>query len=87
MSIHRNLLKNDLDYVKSEVDKLDIGKLEITPVDLSRPSTVVKNEALKETEYDELVRNSSIQTVDTINLVKKADYNTKIEELKKNTWP
>ena len=34
-----------------------------------------------------MVRNSSIQTVDTINLVKKADYNTKIEELKKNTWP
>ena len=40
--------------MKSKVDKLDIGKLESTPVDLSKLSNVVRNDAVKKTEYNEL---------------------------------
>ena len=35
--------KVDLARLKSKIDKLDIGKLETTPVDLSKLSDVVKN--------------------------------------------
>ena len=33
--------------MKSKVDKLDIGKLELTPVGLSKLSNVVKNDIAK----------------------------------------
>ena len=48
----------DLASLKSEVDILDITKLETTPFDLSKLSDVVKNEVVKETVYDELVKKS-----------------------------
>ena len=38
--------KSDLGSLKSEIDELDIGQLETTPVDLSKPSNVVKNEVV-----------------------------------------
>ena len=47
--------KIGLTSLKSEIDKLDIGKLETTPVDLSKLSDVVKNEIVKKTEYNKLV--------------------------------
>ena len=46
--------KSDLAGLKSEIDKLDIGKLETTPIDLSKLSDLVKNEVVKKTAYDEL---------------------------------
>ena len=39
--------KVDLACLKSDVDKLDIDKLENTPIDLSKPSNIVKNVAVK----------------------------------------
>ena len=45
-------LASTLSILKSKVDKLDIGKLETTPVDLSKLSHIVKNKAVKKTEYD-----------------------------------
>ena len=47
--------KIDLANLKSEIDRLDIDKLETTPVDLSKLSDVVKNEVVKKTEYNKLV--------------------------------
>ena len=41
--------KVDLASLKSEIDKLDIGKLETTSVDLSKLSDAVKNEVVKKT--------------------------------------
>ena len=41
---------------KSKVDKLDIGKLETTPVALSKLTDLVKNNVVKKTKYDELVK-------------------------------
>ena len=38
--------------MRNRVDKLDIWKLETSPVDLSELSNVVKNEIVKKTEYD-----------------------------------
>ena len=38
--------KVDLASLKSKIDKLDIGKLEFSPVDLSKPSDVVKNKVV-----------------------------------------
>ena len=41
-------LKTNLASLKTEVDKLDIGKLAPAPVDLSKLSDVVKNDVVKE---------------------------------------
>ena len=38
-----NFVKTNLTSLKSEIDKLDIGKLETYPVDLSKLSDVVKH--------------------------------------------
>ena len=62
--------KVNLVSLKSEIDKLDIDKLETAPVDLSKLRDVVKNEVVKKTLYDELVKKvSAIQTSDITNLV------------------
>ena len=67
--------------MKSKVDNLDVDKLALAPVDLSKLSDVVKNIVVKKTEYNELVKNvNAIQTTDTSDLVKKIDYNTKSNE-------
>ena len=61
-----------LNSLKSKVDKLVVDKLVPVPADLSKLSDVVKNDAVKMTEYDELVKKvNAIQTTDTSNLVKK----------------
>ena len=68
--------------MKSKVDLLDIDKLISVPVDLSKLSDVVKNNAVKKTKYDELVKKvDAIETTGTNNSVKKLDYNTKINEI------
>ena len=46
----------------SKVDKWNIGKLETTTIDWSKLSGEVKNEVVKKTEYNELVKK-----VDNIN--------------------
>ena len=65
-------LRSNLSNLKSKVDNLDTGKLETNPVDLSKLSNVVKNNVVKKTKHDELVKNvNAIQTTDTSNLVQK----------------
>ena len=106
--IHQNLLKKvDLTSLKSEVEKLDIDKLEKVPtglsslkskvdildvdklvpvpVDLSKLSAVVKNDVVKKTEYDELIKRAiqAKQATDTCSLVKETDYNRKINEIER----
>lgn len=64
--------------------KKGIDKLETTPVYLSTPSNIVKNNVVKTTVYDKLVKMfKAIQTINTSDLVRKAIYNTKIERNKK----
>ena len=65
--------------MKLEVDKLDIGKLETTPVDLS---DVVKGEVVKKTGYNEPVKKiDALQTTDTSKFFKRDGYATKINEM------
>ena len=45
-------LKTNLANLKGEIDKSDIGKLASVPVDISKLSDVVKNDAVKKYVYD-----------------------------------
>ena len=65
-------LKSNLASLKTEVDKLDIDKLVPIPVDLSKLSNVVKNDIIKKTEYNKLVK--KVDNIDTTNFVKKIKY-------------
>ena len=79
--------KFDFASLKSKLDKLDMGKLETTPVDLSKLNNKVENDVLKKTEYDELViKFNAIHTADNSNLVNKTDYDTKIGDIEKNIY-
>ena len=69
-----------LNSLKSKVYKLDIDKLEATPVNLSKPSNAVKNDIVKKTKEVELVK--KLIGIDTSRLVKKTDYDAKINEIK-----
>ena len=63
----------DLASLKSEINKLVIGKLESTLVDLSKLSHIVKNDVVKEDMHDELVKRvDAILIIDTSYLVKKS---------------
>ena len=64
-------LKTDLANLKTEADKLDIHKLVPIPNDLSKLSNVVKNEVIKETEYNELV--TKVNNIDTSDFVLKTN--------------
>ena len=64
-----------------------MGKLGTASVDLSKLSDVVKNDVFKKTEYDELVKNvNNNKTTDTTNLIKKTDYDTKINQFGKKKY-
>ena len=74
--------KNSL---KSKVDKLDVDKWVPVPINLNQLRNVVKQDFVKKTEYDELVKKvNAIQTTDASDLAIKADYNTKVNKIKKN---
>ena len=74
----------DLANLKSKIDKLDIGRLETTPVDLSKLNDVVKDNFVTKSGYDKLVKEvNAIQAVNAGNLVKKTDNNKKSSEIEK----
>ena len=64
--------KTNLASLKTEVDKIDIGKLKTIPVDLAKISNVVKNNVVKKTEYNILA--AKVNGVDTTNFVLKTKY-------------
>ena len=71
--------KSDLANLKLDDDKSDIDKLEklnvyelkLASTDLSKLSDIVKNDVVKKTAYDELVKN--VNAVDTSKLIRKRD--------------
>ena len=76
--------KDDLASLNSEVDELDIGKFKTTPLDLTRLSDLEKNKVVKNTTYDELIKKvDAIQAINSSDLVKKTDYNKKLNEIEK----
>ena len=77
----RFTLKKNLASLKTEVDKLDLGKLAPVPVDLSKLSNVVKNDVVKKTVYDKLI--GKVNNIDTSDFALKTKYNTDKTELEK----
>ena len=75
----RFTLKKNLASLKTEVDKLDLGKLAPVPVDLSKLSNVVKNDVVKKTVYDKLI--GKVNNIDTSDFALKTKYNTDKTEL------
>ena len=65
-------LKSNLARLKTEVDKLDIDKLKAVLFDLAKLTHVVKNDVVKNTEYDKLV--AKVNVINTTNFVKKTKY-------------
>ena len=59
-------LKSNLASLKTEVDKLDIDKSVLVPVDLHKLSDAVKNDVVKRTIYDKLV--AKVNSIDTSRL-------------------
>ena len=72
-------MKTNLANLKSEVDKLDIGKLTTVPIDLSKLSNAVKNDFLKKTVYDKLV--AKVNSINASDFLLKTNFNTKITGL------
>ena len=73
-----------LNSLKSKADESYVNKLAPVPVDLSKLCDAVKNEVVKKTEYNELVKNvNALKTTNTINLVKKLITTRKLVKLKK----
>ena len=69
-----NFEKTNLSSLKTEVEKLVIGKLATVPVDLSKLSNVVKNDAVYK-----LV--AKVDNIDTSDFVSKTNFNTKFTGL------
>ena len=72
-------LKTNLSNLKTEVDKLDIGKLVPVPTDSSKLSNVVKNDVVKKVVYNKLV--AKVDNIDTSDFVSKTKYSTDKAEL------
>ena len=73
------IAKSDLGSLKAEVDKIDTNKLKTVPVDLSKLSNVVNNEAVKNSMYDKLV--AKLNAIDSSELVLKSKYDTDKSDL------
>ena len=69
-------LKRNLANLKTEVDKLDIDKLVPVPVDLSKLSDVVKNDAIKKTDYNAKITETENKIPNISNLATKTALNT-----------
>ena len=68
--------------MKSKADKLDVDKLVPVPVDLSKLSDVVKNDAVKKDVYNSKTKNIEDKRPDITNLVTNTTLNVKINEVK-----
>ena len=64
--------KTNLASLKTEVDKLDVGKLKTVPVDLAKLSNVIKHDVVKKIEYNKLV--TKVNDIDTTNFALKTKY-------------
>ena len=74
-------LKTNLANLKTEVNKLDIGKLVTVPCDLSKFSNEVKNQVVKTIVYDKLV--PKVNNINTNEFVLITKYDANKTELEK----
>ena len=74
-------IKNKFSQFENEVDKLNIEKLALVSVDLSKLSDIVKNAAVKKAVYEKLA--AKVNNVDTSEFVLKTKYQTGKTKLEK----
>ena len=74
-------LKTNLVNLKTEVDKVDFDKLVPVPVNFSKLSHLVKNDAVKKSVYDKLV--AKVNNIDTCGIILKNKYNIDKSHLEK----
>ena len=74
-------LKTNLASLKTDIDKLDIDKLALVPVDLSKLSDDIKNDVVKKAVYDKLV--AKVNNINTSNFILKTKYQIDKAELEK----
>ena len=72
-------LKTNLAALKTEVDKIDTGKLKTVPDDLAKLSNVVKNDTVKKTEFTPL--KNKVDGIDTNNFVLRTKFEKDIKDL------
>ena len=68
--------------MKNKVDKLNNGKLETIPVDLSKLSNVVKNDAVKKDVYNAKIKSIEDKIPNITNLATNTSLDAKINEVK-----
>ena len=74
-------LKSNLASLKNEVGKLVIAKLTPVPNDLAKLSNGVKNDVVKKSEFDKLVKQGDF--IDTPGFILKTTYDTDKSDLEK----
>ena len=67
-------LKTNLAALKTEVDKIDTGKLKTVPDDLAKLRNVVKNDVVKKTTYNTL--KNKVDAIDTSKFVSRTKFTT-----------
>ena len=72
----RFALKTNWADLKTEVDKLDIGRLVPVPVDVSKLSAAVKNDVIKNTDYNAKIIGIENKISDVTTLSTKTALNT-----------
>ena len=79
--------KTNLAALKTEVDKIDVDKLKITPIDLDRLSNLVKNDVVKKTDYNTKVTSIEAQIAGlTKNIVDNLTDITKLKAIDTNSF-
>ena len=79
--------KTNLAALKTEVDKIDAHKLKTTPIDLDRLSNLVKNDAVKKTDYNTKVTSIEVQIAGlTKNTVDNLADITKLKAIDTNSF-
>ena len=72
--------KSDLASLKAEIDKIDVYKLKTVPIDLSKLSNVVNNDAVNKAVYGKLVTKAN--NIITSRFVLEIKYGTDKSDLK-----
>ena len=67
--------------MKTEVDKLDLKKLVLVPVDLSKQSDEIRNDLVKKAVYDKLAAKVNITDTNDFVLKTKAELENKIPDV------
>ena len=75
-------IPTNLSSFKSKVDKIDVDKLVLVPIDLSKLSHVIKNYVVKKDVYNSKIKNIEDKTPDITKLATNASLNAKINEVK-----